>query len=94
MRHAGTNSCTGKVISLRDNIFREIVVNLLIHREFLNAFPAKLVIEKDRIYTENSNKPHGYGLIDPANFSPFPKNPVIAGFFKQIAWAEELGSVI
>ena len=76
----------------RDNIFREIIVNLLIHREFLNAFPAKLVIEKDRIYTENSNKPHGYGLIDPTNFSPFPKNQVIAGFLKQIAWAEELGS--
>ncbi len=82
----------GRRISLRDNIFREIIVNLLIHREFLNAFPAKLVIEKDRIFTENSNRPHGYGLIDPTNFSPFPKNPVIARFFKQIAWSEELGS--
>lgn len=33
-------------ISLRDRIFREVVGNLLIHREFANAFPAKLIIEK------------------------------------------------
>ncbi|OIO37747.1 MAG: AAA family ATPase [Candidatus Omnitrophica bacterium CG1_02_49_16] len=82
----------GQRISLRDHIFREIIVNLLIHREFINPFPAKLVIEKDRIYTENSNKPHGHGLIDPSNFSPFPKNPVISRFFRQMGLAEELGS--
>ena len=40
-------------------IFREVVSNLLIHREFANPFPAKLVIENDRVFTENSNKPHG-----------------------------------
>ena len=79
-------------INIRDRIFREIASNILIHREYLNPFPAKLVIEKTRVYTENSNKPHGHGLIDPNNFSPFPKNPVIARFFKEIGWAEELGS--
>jgi len=79
-------------ISLRDHIFREVVSNILIHREFLDAFPAKLVIEKGRVITENSNKPHGHGLIDPKSFSPFPKNPVIARFFKEIGWADELGS--
>lgn len=26
------------------------------------------------------------------DFSPFPKNPIIAGFFRQIGRAEELGS--
>ena len=65
-------------ISLRDNIFREVVSNLLIHREFANPFTAKLVIENDRVFTENSNKPHGNGIIDPEHFSPFPKNPTIA----------------
>ena len=79
-------------ISLRDKIFREVVSNLLIHREFANPFPAKLVIEKDRVYAENSNKPHGNGVIDPKNFSPFPKNPTIAKFFKEIGWVDELGS--
>ncbi len=79
-------------ISLRDKIFREVVSNILIHREFLNPYPAKLIIESDRVFTENSNKPHGNGIIDPNNFSPFPKNPTIARFFKEIGWVEELGS--
>ena len=79
-------------ISLRDKIYREVISNILIHREFANPFPAKLVIEKDRVFTENSNKPHGNGIIDPDNFSPFPKNPTIAKFFKEIGWVDELGS--
>ncbi|MDD3308217.1 MAG: putative DNA binding domain-containing protein [Acetobacterium sp.] len=79
-------------ISLRDKIFREVVSNLLIHREFANPFPAKLIIETDRVVTENSNRPHGNGIIDPENFSPFPKNPAIARLFKEIGWVDELGS--
>ena len=79
-------------ISLRDRIFREVAANMLIHREFLNPYPAKFIIETHRLFAENSNKPHGHGLIDPANFSPFPKNPVIARFFKEIGRADELGS--
>jgi len=81
-------------ISLRDKIFREVVSNLLIHREFANPFPAKLIIEKDRVFVENSNKSHGNGIIDPENFSPFPKNPTIAKFFKEIGWVDELGSEV
>jgi ATP-dependent DNA helicase RecG len=79
-------------VSLRDKIFREAISNLLIHREFSNPFPAKLVVEKDRVYIENGNKPHGNGMIDPEDFSPYPKNPKIAKFFKEIGWVDELGS--
>ena len=79
-------------ISLRDRIFREVVGNLLIHREFANAFPAKLIIETDRVLTENWNRPHYGGVINPDNFSPYPKNPVIAKFFKEIGRVDELGS--
>jgi len=79
-------------ISIRDKIFREVISNILIHRDFGNAYPAKLIIGKDKIYTENSNKPHGHGLIDPNNFSPFPKNPIIAKFFKEMGLVDELGS--
>jgi ATP-dependent DNA helicase RecG len=53
---------------------------MLVHREYANAFPAKLIIEKERVVTENWNKPHIHGLIDPSSFTPFPKNPVIARF--------------
>ncbi|MDO8734655.1 MAG: putative DNA binding domain-containing protein, partial [Elusimicrobiota bacterium] len=65
-------------ISIRDHIFREVAGNILIHREYSNPFPTKFIIERNRVYTENSNKPHGHGLINPSNFTPFPKNPVIA----------------
>lgn len=81
-------------ISLRDKIFREAVSNMLIHRDFSNPFPAKFIVEKEQVYIENANKPNGYGLIDPYNFSPFPKNPTIARFFKEIGLVEELGSGI
>ena len=70
-------------INIRDRIFREAVSNMLIHREYLNPYPAKLIIEKDRVITENSNKAHGSGMIDPDNFSPYPKNPKIAKFLKK-----------
>ncbi|MGB9439426.1 MAG: hypothetical protein WCB15_15885 [Desulfobacterales bacterium] len=33
-----------------------------------------------------------FGLINPETFSPFPKNPVIARFFREIGRADELGS--
>ena len=68
------------------------VANILIHREYTNAFPAKLIIERGQVRTENSNRPHGFGALNPENLTPFPKNPVIAGFFRQIGRADELGS--
>lgn len=79
-------------ISLRDRLFHEIIANLLVHREFMNPFPAKFIIEGNQVVSENWNRPHGNGLINPDYFSPFPKNPVIAKFFKEIGRVEELGS--
>ena len=79
-------------MSLRDTIFREVASNILIHREYMNAFPAKLIIERGQVKTENASKPHGFGVLQPETFTPFPKNPVIAKFFRQIGRADELGS--
>ena len=79
-------------ISIRSHILREIIGNLIIHREYSNPFPAKFVIERNGLFTENGNKPHGHGPIDLRLFSPFPKNPVIARVFKEIGLADELGS--
>ena len=39
--------------SIRDIIAREVVANILVHRDFSSAFPAKLIIEKDWVKTEN-----------------------------------------
>ena len=43
-------------------------------------------------YAENANRPHGFGTIDPINFTPYPKNPAIAKMFREIGYADELGS--
>lgn len=79
-------------ISVRNAIAREIVSNLLVHREFGSAFPAKLLIDKESIYTENWNRAQRVGRIEPRNFTPYPKNPVLAKFFVNIGYADSLGS--
>lgn len=79
-------------ISLRAKIFREVVANLTVHREYTNAHPASFVIGPAEVRTENANNPHGEGPIDLQNFAPFPKNPAIAKFFIQLGRVDELGS--
>ena len=79
-------------ISLRDKIFREVIANTLVHREFLNSFPSRLVIEKEKVVIENWNKPYIPGTINPDNFYTHLKNPIILEVFKQIGRADELGS--
>ena len=64
---------------------------MLIHREYSNPYPAKLIITKDSIITENANKSRTIGFIDLNNYSPYPK---IAGFFEEIGLTDELGSGI
>ncbi|MCL1790774.1 MAG: putative DNA binding domain-containing protein [Peptococcaceae bacterium] len=79
-------------MSLRDTIAREVISNTLIHREFTAAHYARFVIEKDKMYTENANRAvHGLA-ITPQNLEPNPKNPKIASFFRNINYADELGS--
>ncbi len=82
----------GQRKSLRTAIFREIVANLIVHREYTNALPCTFTILKGSVETENANNPHGNGPISLDNFTPFPKNPLIAKFFIQIGRVEELGS--
>ena len=81
-------------ISLRDKIFREIVANMLIHREYTNAFPSTFTIYNESVETKNANKPHVYGLLFPNTFQSFPKNPNIAQLFTQMGRSEELGTGI
>lgn len=79
-------------VSARDNILREIVSNLLAHRDFSSGYVAKLIIEKNRVYTENANLSHGDGALNLTSFEPFPKNPPISKVFREIGLADELGS--
>ena len=81
-------------ISLREKIFREIIANMLIHREYTNAFPSTFTIYNETVETKNANKPHVYGLLFPNTFQSFPKNPNIAQLFTQMGRSEELGTGI
>lgn len=78
--------------SLRNTILREMVSNVLMHREFTNSYSAKFVIEKERMYVENANRALGNGFITEDNLEPIPKNPLIASFFRNIGYADQLGS--
>lgn len=79
-------------LSLRDKIFREVIANILIHREYLSPLPARIIIEKSRVITENANKAHGYGHLSPTTFVPYSKNPKIARVFREMGRSDELGS--
>ena len=52
----------------------------------------KLLIERDRITVENGNRAHGIGALDIRSFEPFAKNPAISKVFREIGYADELGS--
>lgn len=79
-------------LSLREVIFHEVASNMLIHREYTDGRPARMIIEYGRVQTENASKSHGTGVLDPETSAPWPKNPVIGAFFRQIHRADELGS--
>ena len=79
-------------ISARDKILREVVSNILAHRDYSNGYTAQFVIERDKLYTRNSNLPHGHGELQLNKFEPFPKNPPISKVFREIGYADELGS--
>ena len=79
-------------VSARDSILREIISNLLAHRDFSSGYVAKLVIERDRLYPENANLAHGHGPLNINTFEPFSKNPPISKVFREIGLADELGS--
>lgn len=82
-------------VSARNHILREIISNFLIHlehRDFSSGYVAKIVIEKNRILTENANLSHRHGILQLATFDPYQKNPPISKVFREIGLADELGS--
>jgi len=68
------------------------VSNILAHREYSRAHLARLIIDHEKIYTENWNRPKTHGQLDPNSFTPDSKNPLIAKFFMNIGYADQLGS--
>ncbi len=81
-------------INLRENIFRELIANMLVHKEYIGAEPTRLIIGRNKIIAENTSKPYRIGYITPDNVTNHPKNPNIIKIFRGIGYVEELGSGI
>ena len=78
--------------SVRDLIAREVVGNILVHRDYSSSYPAKLIIEKNWLRTENWCIPRRHGNIMSDEFSPYPKNPLLQQFFANIGRTDTIGS--
>lgn len=77
---------------LRELIFRELVANVIIHREYNNATATEIIIYDDRVETTNPNRTRFSGPLDLETFEAEPKNPNIRAFFNVLTWADEIGS--
>jgi ATP-dependent DNA helicase RecG len=81
-------------VDLRDKIFREVIGNIIAHREYTDGTATELIIEEDAVRTLNPNNPWFNGIMDLDNFNPHPKNPNLRRFFTALGWADEIGSGI
>jgi ATP-dependent DNA helicase RecG len=81
-------------VDLLDRIFREVIGNIIVHREYTSGTATELLIEEDAVRTLNANNPYFNGVMDLNNFNPHPKNPNIRKFFMALGWADEIGSGI
>lgn len=77
---------------LRELIFRELVANIIIHREYNSAKPTEVVIHEDRVEATNPNRKRFTGPLDLETFEAEPKNPNLRAFFNILTWADEIGS--
>ena len=80
--------------SLLTLIFREVIANMLVHREYLNPTFTTIEIGREGIVIKNANKPLHSGPVTLRNYVRHPKNPHISNFFVQMGRAEYLGTGI
>jgi len=77
---------------LRELIFREIIANVIVHREYTSAFQTTIAVYRNRVEVSNPNKPLFRGVLSLDSFCPFAKNPNIRRFFSVFHWTDEIGS--
>lgn len=79
-------------VGIRDLMYREVFINFLTHQDYSSGLPAKFAITHiDGTFTVNSNRSSLNKNIDPNNYQPIPKNPIIGRFLRELGLAEELG---
>lgn len=79
-------------VNVRNILLRELVANMLVHRELSNAFVSTITIYPEKIEFVNANKPINPGIVTKPTISPYPKNPTIAKVFNFLGIIDELGS--
>ena len=80
---------------LRANIFREIIANLCVHREYASNEAGFFEIFADRVRTCNATKFTSSlrtGAISIDELENYTKNPLLFKVFRELGWGEELGS--
>lgn len=80
---------------LRSNIFREIVANFCVHREYASQAAGFFEIFSDRVITRNITKftpSLRTGIISIEELENYTKNPLLVKVFRELGWVEELGS--
>lgn len=81
-------------IDLRDKIFREVIGNVIVHREYTSALSTEMIITNTEVRITNPNRAYFHGVINASGFNPYPKNPNIRKFFTSFGWTDEIGSGI
>ncbi|MBT1160990.1 MULTISPECIES: RNA-binding domain-containing protein [Bifidobacterium] len=81
-----------KRTSPREVISRELVANSLMHREYSSPIVARIIMDSSSIRTINASRSFFEGRMRLGEFTPMPKNPIIADVFVQTGIAEKLGS--
>lgn len=81
-------------IDLRDKIFREVIGNVIVHREYTSALSTEMIITDTEVRITNPNRAYFHGVINASGFNPYPKNPNIRKFFTSFGWTDEIGSGI
>lgn len=79
-------------ISSRDVFSREMVINSLMHRDYMDSHTSRIIIYEDRLISENPNAFGTMKTITVKNYKPVQKNPTLSNFFREIGYADEMGS--
>ncbi len=79
-------------VSSKQIVVRELVSNILMHQEFTSPLPAQIEITSEGITTKNASVSEFEGYLQVDDFTPIAKNPKISDVFREIGYADKLGS--
>lgn len=80
---------------LRVLLFREIIINMLVHADYSMGYADFLEIYTDRVITRNHSRlvsTAHEGTIGIDQLENYTKNPLIAKVFREMGWMDDLGT--